>query len=99
MRILVWLLETESGDLSELNSRGPEKSYSETMLIQVGQHKSHYYFKRAINNAKAVPVIVTNHYFLHDCLNNLEYIQALIIDEAHKLKSALDIKERRLFTN
>ena len=98
MRILVWLLETESGDLSELNLRGPEKSYYETMLIQVGQHKSHYYFKRALNNAKVVPVIVTNHYFLNDCLNNLEDIQALIIDEAHHLKSALDLKERRLFT-
>lgn len=98
MRVLVWLLETASGDLSELNLRGPEKSYYETMLIQTGQHKHHYYFKRALQQAKEVPVIVTNHYFLNDCLNNLEDIQALIIDEAHQLKSALDLKERQLYT-
>ncbi|CAD2073573.1 putative ATP-dependent helicase DinG [Jeotgalicoccus coquinae] len=97
MRMLVWLVETETGDLSEVNLRGPEKSYYETMLIQAGDGKHHFYFKRALSNAKKVPIIVTNHYFLNDCLNNLEGIQALIIDEAHQLKQALDLKERRTF--
>lgn len=97
MRMLVWLIETETGDLSEVNLRGPEKSYYETMLIQAGDKKHHFYFKRALSNAKKVPIIVTNHYFLNDCLNNLEGIQALIIDEAHQLKQALDLKERRTF--
>lgn len=36
MRMLIWLIETETGDLSEANLRGPEKSYYETMLIQAG---------------------------------------------------------------
>ena len=97
MRILVWLVETETGDLSEVNLRGPEKSYYETLLIQAGDKKNHFYFKRALSNSKKVPIIVTNHYFLNDCLNNLEGIQALIIDEAHQLKQALDMKERRTF--
>lgn len=98
MRMLIWLIETETGDLSEVNLRGPEKSYYETMLIQAGDTKHHFYFKRALSNAKKVPIIVTNHYFLNDCLNSLEGIQALIIDEAHQLKQALDMKERRTFT-
>lgn len=98
MRVLVWLLETETGDMSEVNLRGPEKSYYETMLIQTGSSGNHYYFKRALSNAKKVPIIVTNHYFLNDCLNSLNYIQAVIIDEAHQLKQALDLKERRKFS-
>ena len=98
MRVLVWLLSTKTGDLSELNLRGPEKSYYDTMRIQNGDNKQHYYFKRALNNAKKVPVIVTNHYFLNDCINNLYDVHALIIDEAHQLKSALDLKERRKYT-
>ena len=44
-----------------------------------------------------VPIIVTNHY-LNDCLNSLDGIQALIVDEAHQLKQALDLKERRKFS-
>mgnify|MGYP001942118917 FL=1 len=98
MRMLVWLLETETGDLSEVNLRGPEKSYYETMRIQAGDQKHHFYFKRALSNAKKVPIIVTNHYFLNDCLNSLDGIQALIVDEAHQLKQALDLKERRKFS-
>lgn len=98
MRMLIWLIETETGDLSEVNLRGPEKSYYETMLIQAGDKKHHFYFKRALSNARKVPIIVTNHYFLNDCLNNLKDIQALIIDEAHQLKQALDLKERRKFS-
>lgn len=98
MRLLVWLVETETGDLSEVNLRGPEKAYYETLLIQSGQPNHHYYFQRALLNAKKVPIIVTNHFFLNDCLNNLDRIEALIIDEAHQLKQALDLKERRQFT-
>lgn len=98
MRVLVWLLDTKTGDLSELNLRGPEKSYYETMRIQSGNKKQHYYFSRALNNAKKVPVIVTNHYFLNDCINYLDDVHALIIDEAHQLKAALDLKERRKYT-
>ena len=98
MRMLIWLIETETGDLSEVNLRGPEKSYYETMLIQAGDKKHHFYFKRALSNARKVPIIVTNHYFLNDCLNNLKDIQALIIDEAHQLKQVLDLKERRKFS-
>src|SRR5699024_11517606 len=80
MRMLIWLIETETGDLSEVNLRGPEKSYYETMLIQAGDKKHHFYFKREMSIARKVTIIVNYHYLLNVCISHFLVILALYID-------------------
>ncbi len=98
MRILTWLLETETGDLSEIGLRGPEQAYYKTMLIQTGRGDTHYYFDLALEKAQRAPVIFTNHYFLQDCVEQLGGVKHIIVDEAHQLKSALDQRTETEYT-
>lgn len=90
MRLLTWLLETETGDLSEIGLKGPEQAYYKTMLIQTGKTKDHYYFDHALKKANKAPVVFTNHYFIQDCLNLLINSKYVIIDEAHQLNNSLN---------
>lgn len=90
MKLLVWLLDTETGDLSEIHLKGPEKAYYRTMAIQAGNGRTHPYFERALNKAKDSIIIITNHYFLLDCLDYIEEADSVLVDEAHQLKHALD---------
>lgn len=89
MRLLVWLLETDTGDLSEIGLRGPERSYYRTMLIQSGNKHENLFFNRALDNAVKADLTFTNHYFLSDSLERMEDVDVLIVDEAHKLKESL----------
>ena len=90
MRLLTWLLETETGDLSEIGLKGPEEAYYKTMLIQTGNTHNHYYFDRAFEKADNAPVVFTNHYFIQDCLELLTNSKYLVIDEAHQLNNSLN---------
>lgn len=90
MKLLVWLLDTETGDLSEIHLKGPEKAYYTTMAIQAGNGKKHPYFERALSKAGNSMIVITNHYFLLDCLDYMEDIDSILVDEAHQLKHALD---------
>lgn len=89
MRLLTWLLETETGDLSEIGLKGPEEAYYKTMLIQTGKTHENYYFDLAFKKAANAPVVFTNHYFIQDCLELLTSSKYLIIDEAHQLNTSL----------
>lgn len=90
MKLLVWLLDTETGDLSEIHLKGPEKSYYRTMAIQAGNDRTHPYFERALQKARDSMIIITNHYFLIDCLDYMKDTDSVLIDEAHQLKHSLD---------
>ncbi len=90
MKLLVWMLDTETGDLSEIHMKGPEKAYYRTMAIQAGNGKSHPYFDRALNKAQNSIIIITNHYFLLDCMDYIADTDSILVDEAHQLKHALD---------
>lgn len=90
MKLLVWLLDTETGDLSEIHLKGPEKAYYKTMAIQAGESGAHPYFERALDLAENSAMIITNHYFLPDCLEHVMDIDSVLVDEAHQLKNALD---------
>lgn len=98
MRLLVWLLETDTGDLSEVELRGPERAYYKTMLIQSGPSSHHLFYERAFNHANVSQLIFTNHYFLKDCLEKLDHLDVLVIDEAHQLKSAIEERSKKTYT-
>lgn len=90
MKLLMWLLETTTGDLSEVSLKGPELGYYQTMLIQSGHTDYHFFYERALAEAEASNLIFTNHYFLKDCLDILSAVDILIVDEAHQLKQAVE---------
>lgn len=98
MRLLIWLLETSTGDLSEIELRGPENAYYRTARIQSGQPSKHIFFERALNQSNMSHLIFTNHYFLQDCLNVLDHLDVLVVDEAHQLKNAVSERFKRVFT-
>lgn len=93
MRVLVWLTETITGDLSEMNA-GSHLDLDFWQEIRVSNHhyidnhwqKYDFYerVKRSVANSK---LVITNHHFLaYDWQNDKKIIPSLtqlIVDEAH----------------
>ena len=97
MQILVWLLETTTGDKSELNlSSGGELFWKRINAgVQGGNGKKTAldFYERALFQARDAHIIVTNHHFLmyhltkkEGGLPNFEY---LVIDEAHQFERSV----------
>ena len=98
MKLLVWLLETDTGDLSEIHLRGPERAYYRTASIQAGEGAGHFFFNRALTEAGHATFTLTNHYFLIDCIDHLPDIDTVIVDEAHQLKRSLEERMKTTFS-
>lgn len=70
MQILVWLLETETGDYDELHLSGGGMRFIEKLnrgacFDTEGEAKARYdFYHRALTNAKNADLIITNHYCL-----------------------------------
>lgn len=113
MRLLVWLTDTQTGDLSEINAG----SHLDLKFWQdIRARKTQYaderwndydFYERIKTNCKNAEIIVTNHHFLvndwksnYQILTDLEY---LIIDEAHHFPdiattaSTISIQSNELF--
>ncbi|TVT29554.1 DEAD/DEAH box helicase [Salinicoccus cyprini] len=98
MKLLVWLLETDTGDLAEIHLKGPERAYYRTASIQAGESSNHLFFERALSEAEQSAFTVTNHYFLMECLDHLPDVASVIVDEAHQLKRSLEERMRTTFS-
>lgn len=93
MRILVWLTETTTGDLSEINAGSHlDLVFWQDIRATKNQYTDDYwkeydFYERIKRNAKEAELIVTNHHYLaHDWKSNdsvITNIEKLIIDEAH----------------
>ena len=89
MQLLIWILETNTGDIQELNLKGGQKMYFDQKLetyVPV-RHDIHYYnyIKR---NAQNIQIGITNHaHLIHSDQENSIYqlFDDCIIDEAHRL--------------
>ncbi|UXV33911.1 3'-5' exoribonuclease [Staphylococcus sp. IVB6181] len=95
MQLLIWITQTETGDIQELNLKGGQKMYLEQKAetyVPV-RHDIHYYnfLKR---NAQNIQIGITNHaHLIHASQENSIYqlFEDCIIDEAHRLPDyALD---------
>lgn len=114
MRVLVWLTETLTGDLSEMNA-GSHLDLDFWQEIRVSNH--HYidnhwqeydFFERIKRNIAHSKVIITNHHFLaYDWQNDKPIIPSLtqlIVDEAHHFpevaskSSTMRLQGTELFT-
>lgn len=98
MQILVWLTETLTGDVDELNLSSGGKTFwrkvcSEIDINQtINPWKSMEFYYRAKEKAKNANIIITNHHFLlADTVNREQLLPPydyLIIDEAHHFENA-----------
>lgn len=98
MQILVWLLETETGDKDEINlSSGGQLFWSKinhhyASSAQKGIWKEKDFYLRARKNAENADVIITNHsLLLSDVASNgsiLPHYEYVIIDEGHHFEKA-----------
>lgn len=98
MQILVWLLETTSGDVSELNlSSGGELFWKRINVAATARTVKDSiwtefdFYHRAVANAQNADIIVTNHHFLMLHLTKASGVfpdmNYLIIDEAHHFEA------------
>ncbi|MBB6175572.1 ATP-dependent DNA helicase DinG [Anoxybacillus tengchongensis] len=88
-QLLVWLTETETGDVDELNLTAGGTLFWEDVYSD-DTNEEYDFFVRAKEQAKHAHIIITNHSFvMHDLTadeNFLPPYERLIIDEAHHLE-------------
>lgn len=89
MELLIWITQTETGDIQELNLKGGQKMYLEQKAetyVPV-RHDIHYYnFLK--KNAQHIQIGITNHaHLIHASQENSIYqlFEDCIVDEAHRL--------------
>jgi len=98
--ILIWLTETETGDIDELHLSSSGYSFykrvstdAERMLDTYSPWFSKSYYQRAKRSAQQADIIITNHALLcTDMFNDYQFLpryHKVIIDEAHHLEDTV----------
>ncbi|WFA03455.1 ATP-dependent DNA helicase DinG [Bacillus sp. HSf4] len=90
-QILVWLTDTETGDLSELNLPSGGKllwdriSYDDRSFARNAPLREYCFYERAKAKAKQADLIITNHALLltDEANKRTMHADTVIIDEAH----------------
>lgn len=89
MQLLIWITETHTGDIQELDLKGGQKMYYEQKLeTYVPVRNDINYFNFIKRNAKNIQIGITNHaHLIHASHDNTIYqlFDDCIIDEAHRL--------------
>ncbi|PCF64898.1 ATP-dependent helicase [Staphylococcus intermedius] len=89
MQLLMWILETRTGDIQELNLRGGQKMYFEQKIeTYVPLRKDFHYYNHIRSNASQIQIGITNHaHLLYSSPEHTLYqmFKHCIIDEAHRL--------------
>lgn len=102
MQILVWLLETETGDGDELNlSTGGRQFWLRISTGQTNLLSNVDFYGQALARAQSAKIVLTNHhYFISDLVGakkDFDHFEYVIIDDAHVLeKNALQIVGNKL---
>ncbi|GEP78427.1 helicase C-terminal domain-containing protein [Staphylococcus carnosus] len=95
MELLVWITQTETGDIQELNLKGGQKMYLEQKSeTYVPVRNDIHYYNFLKRNAQNIQIGITNHaHLIHVSQENSIYqlFEDCIVDEAHRLPDyALD---------
>ncbi|MCH1624716.1 ATP-dependent DNA helicase DinG [Fredinandcohnia quinoae] len=96
-QILIWLTETETGDIDEIHLPSGGKILWEKVKCNRTENtirdcpwESRCFYKRARKQAEKADIIITNHALLYsNIMNNHAYLpsyQYIIVDEAHHLE-------------
>ena len=98
MQLLVWLLETESGDLDEIKQQQRFQSYFDSLrhdgnLPAASLFKDVDFWEQSYRRAQECQVLITNHaYFLERVQDDKDFVKGryLVIDEVQKMVLALE---------
>ncbi|MGT2934387.1 bifunctional DnaQ family exonuclease/ATP-dependent helicase [Streptococcus castoreus] len=98
MQLLVWLLETETGDLDEIKQKQRLATYFDQIkhdgiINQSSVFYDYDFWRTSYEKAKRVRLLITNHaYFLHRVQDDKSFAKnkVLVFDEAQKLMLQLD---------
>lgn len=102
MQLLIWLLETQTGDLDEIKQKQGMEAYFDR-LRHCGKvnHRSPYwevdFWHRLSREAEASQLVVINHAFLLACLqDDPTYLadKVLVVDEAQRFFLAMEAVSR-----
>lgn len=106
MQILVWLTETETGDLNELGvhslKQHPFWKRVRTQYVQLDELPTYDFYPRLIEQAKQADIIITNHaHLVIDMYRDkpvLPPYEHLIVDEAQHLPSVISAQAQLTFS-
>ncbi|NJH68502.1 DEAD/DEAH box helicase [Staphylococcus agnetis] len=89
MQLLIWILQTETGDIQELHLRGGQKMYfTQKVETYIPIKNDVHYYHHIKQNAQRIQIGVTNHaHLMYSSPDNSIYqlFNHCIIDEAHRL--------------
>jgi ATP-dependent DNA helicase DinG len=90
-QLLVWLTQTETGDMDELNASSGARLFWPLLVMDEEDNGGKYnFFWRAKQRAEEAHIVITNHAFLlHDVTASTPLLpdyEHMIIDEAHHLE-------------
>lgn len=103
MQLLVWLLETETGDLDEVSQKFGLEAYIERVghsgrWIPQSPFAEADFWRRRLQKAQTSQVVVTNHaYLLSQLQDNPRLLEnkVLVVDEAQRFFLAMESSSRR----
>lgn len=103
MQLLVWLMETETGDLDEIKQKRRFESYFDSLkhdgnLTADSLFQDMDFWQRRYDRAKISKLLVTNHaYFLERVQDDKAFAKGkcIVFDEAQRLVLALDTFSRQ----
>lgn len=106
MQLLVWLTETETGDLNELGVHSLKKhpfwKKVLTQYVQLDDLPTHDFYPRLIEQAKRADIIITNHAHLIVDMNREKSVlppyDHLIVDEAQHLTTVISSQAQLTFS-
>ncbi|MCS4487822.1 bifunctional DnaQ family exonuclease/ATP-dependent helicase [Streptococcus sciuri] len=103
MQLLIWLMETQTGDLDEIKQKNRFESYFDTLkhdgyLASNSLFKDVDFWERCYERSKFCKLLVTNHaYFLERIQDDKAFAKGkhIIFDEAQRLVLTLDTFSRQ----
>lgn len=107
MQLLVWLQETQTGDLGEITVSGGGQHFIDkirrTETTSDTRHKGAYdFYIQALTNCQNADLVITNHAMVLADLGRkepiLENISGWILDEGHQFIQAATIRDEKIFS-
>lgn len=90
MQLLVWILETETGDIEQLHIKGGQKIFFDQKRTTYVPYKNDiHYYQFVKESAMNVEIGITNHaHLLQHSTDDTVYqlFQHIIVDEAHRIQ-------------
>ena len=92
MGLVVWITETETGDLSECNQVLYQSSLWKDICVKENSKKESLYWTKAVQSVQKSNIVVTNHAFLIHYASTMSYQTKpiVLLDEVQQFEHSLE---------